>query len=275
MPRSTLVRVVKGPLTRVARLALSVTWRVAGTRVVLTSVPKCGTHLLQHLLDVVGVRCGGEVFVNNENTAAVLDFLLAATRGRVLICHLQGLTTNHDICLRRRAKVLFISRDPRDQVVSHVFHFRTHVDHPLHLYFRDRFPELDQALHAAIRGFGPGPDGHLADVDTFFRYFLAWRDMPGVYATTFERLVGPHGGGSAKLQAAEVTGVLRHIGFPLSTPTAVGYIANRVFSTASPTFRIGQIGGWRQYFKPDHVDAFKEVAGRLLIDLGYERDLDW
>ena len=31
----------------------------------------------------------------------------------------------------------------------------------------------------------------------------------------------------------------------------------------------------RNHFGPDHVRDFKEVAGDMLIRLGYERDLDW
>lgn len=30
-----------------------------------------------------------------------------------------------------------------------------------------------------------------------------------------------------------------------------------------------------QYFSAEHKDTFKEVAGQLLIDLGYEQDFDW
>ena len=44
----------------------------------------------------------------------------------------------------------------------------------------------------------------------------------------------------------------------------------------SNTFvRKGISGDWRNHFGPDHVRAFKEVAGDMLIRLGYERDLDW
>ncbi len=37
----------------------------------------------------------------------------------------------------------------------------------------------------------------------------------------------------------------------------------------------GSIGGWQTYFKEEHKDAFKKVAGDLLIELDYEQDLNW
>ncbi len=43
----------------------------------------------------------------------------------------------------------------------------------------------------------------------------------------------------------------------------------------SPTFRKGKIGGWRESFTDEHKHLFKEIAGDLLIRLGYEADFDW
>jgi len=41
------------------------------------------------------------------------------------------------------------------------------------------------------------------------------------------------------------------------------------------TKRKGIVGDWRNLFTQKHKDYFKEVAGQLLIDLGYERDMNW
>ena len=43
----------------------------------------------------------------------------------------------------------------------------------------------------------------------------------------------------------------------------------------TPTFRKGQIGGWREAFTEAHKEAFKATAGDLLVQLGYEADLGW
>jgi len=52
-------------------------------------------------------------------------------------------------------------------------------------------------------------------------------------------------------------------------------IEERLFSSASPTFRIGQIGGWRNHFDADLREMFKEAAGDVLIKYGYETDNRW
>ncbi|HEX5758137.1 MAG TPA: sulfotransferase [Thermoanaerobaculia bacterium] len=39
--------------------------------------------------------------------------------------------------------------------------------------------------------------------------------------------------------------------------------------------RKGVVGDWRNHFTDDHRATFKELAGDLLVTLGYERDLSW
>jgi len=41
------------------------------------------------------------------------------------------------------------------------------------------------------------------------------------------------------------------------------------------TFRKGLSGEWKNLFSESHKDTFKDIAGDLLIKLGYEKDLGW
>jgi hypothetical protein len=43
----------------------------------------------------------------------------------------------------------------------------------------------------------------------------------------------------------------------------------------SPTFRSGKTGEWKKHFTQEHKNIFKDVAGDLLIRLGYEKDNNW
>lgn len=38
----------------------------------------------------------------------------------------------------------------------------------------------------------------------------------------------------------------------------------------SPTFFRGKIGRWREAFRDEHLRAFREVAGDLAAELGYD-----
>lgn len=40
-------------------------------------------------------------------------------------------------------------------------------------------------------------------------------------------------------------------------------------------WRKGIVGDWRNYFGPEQRQAFKAIAGELLVELGYAQNLDW
>jgi hypothetical protein len=43
----------------------------------------------------------------------------------------------------------------------------------------------------------------------------------------------------------------------------------------SHTFRQGKVGTWRHSFTTHHKETMKEIAGSLLIKLGYETHYNW
>jgi hypothetical protein len=102
---------------------------------------------------------------------------------------------------------------------------------------------------------------------------LRWASEPFACRVTFEKLVGPQGGGSRAAQIDELRRLADHLGFRFS-PDTLERIADQVFGGTN-TFRKGVIGGWRDHFTPAHKAAFKDLAGPLLIELGYETDNDW
>jgi hypothetical protein len=56
---------------------------------------------------------------------------------------------------------------------------------------------------------------------------------------------------------------------------AVETLAQAIAPRKSGTFRKGQPGNWKEHFTPANKTLFKETAGDLLVQLGYERDNNW
>ena len=56
-------------------------------------------------------------------------------------------------------------------------------------------------------------------------------------------------------------------------------IVNTAIEKSAPdkshTYRSGGKQKWKKYFTEKHKKAFKEIAGDLLIKLGYEKDFNW
>jgi hypothetical protein len=73
------------------------------------------------------------------------------------------------------------------------------------------------------------------------------------------------------LDQVEKTGY--HIPIPRQKSLAI--LTDAIQPKNSRTFRSGKAGGWREHFTDDHKQLFKDVAGDLLVRLGYEMNNDW
>jgi hypothetical protein len=165
----------------------------------------------------------------------------------------------------------FIYRDPRDMLVSQVF-FATdmHEEHGMHTYYNS-LPDFAERLKIAITGIDR--DG-LRMVSVLQRYqgVFDWLEQPGVMCLRFEDLINNRNATlNAMLDEVEKTGYP----IPASRERAIEVLVQAIQPGKSHTFRSGKTGGWREHFTEGHKALFKEVAGDLLVRLGYERDNSW
>lgn len=165
----------------------------------------------------------------------------------------------------------FIYRDPRDMLVSHVF-FATdmHEEHGMHHYYAS-LPDFGTRLNVAITGIDK--DGlRMVSVKQRYEGVFAWLNTPGVMCIRFEDLINNRDATLlAMLDEVEKTGY--HI--PTPRERALSVLVEAIQPRKSHTFRSGKTGGWKQYFTEEHKSLFKEVAGDLLVRLGYEQNNDW
>jgi hypothetical protein len=170
-------------------------------------------------------------------------------------------------------KSVLIFRDPRDAVVSHAKYVSSLPNHRLFKQYENLSPHA--RLMRSIEGVAAdGPrDSMLYDINIRCRRLLDWMRQPFVYTTYYEKLVGPLGGGSEGEQLHELGNIAKHLGIRF-VERDIQSVAARLFG-GTRTFDKGQIGKWPEHFSPEHKATFKRVAGPLLIELGYEKDLNW
>ena len=165
----------------------------------------------------------------------------------------------------------FVYRDPRDVLVSQVF-FATdmHEQHGMHEFYKS-LPDFGERLKIAITGIDQ--DGlYMVNVKQRFASVFEWLEQPHVMCIRFEDLVNQR---DATLSA--MLDEVESIGYKIPTPRkeAVAILAGAIQPRKSHTFRSGKTGGWRVHFTDEHKNLFKDVAGDLLVKLGYEKDNDW
>lgn len=178
-------------------------------------------------------------------------------------------------------KVIFLYRDLRDYVVSFA-HFFSRLPWLKHI---GRLP-LGKKIEILLQGnsflYNPQERGwndelllETKSVADFYNLYLPWMNEPYVYTTSFEKLVGPRGGGSYDIQIQEIMNIAKHINF-LITEEQARKIATQLFG-GTGTFREGKIGAWKKEFSPENLTLFKSNQDnmQMLVDLGYEKDFNW
>ena len=164
----------------------------------------------------------------------------------------------------------FIFRDPRDVVVSHVFYVTDMEARHVHHAYYQSLPDFDARLKVSILG-RPDVDVEFPDIAARFAPYLGWLDHDEVLAIHFEELIND--------RASALTRIMDHLltRSPLRTTRQLilDSLESSINPTKSPTFRSGKTGEWKKYFKEEHKKIFKDVAGNLLLKLGYEKDGNW
>lgn len=165
----------------------------------------------------------------------------------------------------------FIYRDPRDMLVSQVF-FATdmHEEHGMHNFYNS-LPDFGERLKVAITGINR--DGlYMVSVKRRYEGVFEWLETPGVMCIRFEDVINHR---DATLHS--ILDEVEKTGCKIPTPRekAIVMLAEAIQPRKSHTFRSGKTGGWREFFAEEHKKLFKDVAGDLLVKLGYEKNNDW
>lgn len=244
--------------------------------------PKSGSHLLWQVLDgftrimpyryveadpVRTITAEGR----RRTAEEILNDLKRLPPGVIGWGYLEASSENISFLVRPGRVNYFIYRDPRDMLVSHVF-FATdmHPGHGMHAFYQS-LPDFGARLKVAITGIDR--DGlKLASVRKRYEDVFRWLETPGVMCIRFEDLIEHREATlNAMLDEVEKSGYR----IPTPRPEAIRILMASIQPRRSATFRSGKTGTWRQYFTEEHKRLFKEVAGDLLIRLGYEQNNDW
>ena len=164
----------------------------------------------------------------------------------------------------------FIFRDPRDVVVSHVFYVTDMEARHVHHDYYQSLPDFDARLKVSILG-RPDTGVEFPDIAARFAPYLGWLERDEVLAIHFEDLIHD--------RVRTLTRIMDHLLARAPLPSTRQLILDSLESSInpgrSPTFRSGRTGEWRKHFTEGHKRIFKDVAGDLLVKLGYEKDGNW
>jgi len=246
------------------------------------SKPKSGSHLLLQVLagftqimpyayvaadPVRTIKKGG----GRRSAERVADDLRSISRGVIGWGYVEASPENVAVLCQPGRVNYFIYRDPRDMLVSQVF-FATdmYAGHGMHVFYKS-LPDFGERLKVAITGIDQ--DGlKMVSVKQRYEGVFDWLEQPQVLCIRFEDLINNRDATlNAMLAEVEKSGYQ----IPKPRERALEMLVKAIQPKKSRTFRSGKTGGWREYFSDEHKSLFKDVAGDLVVRLGYEKNNDW
>ncbi|MFZ5904351.1 MAG: sulfotransferase domain-containing protein [Chloroflexota bacterium] len=244
--------------------------------------PKSGSHLL---LQVLAGMCQVAPYkyvdadpvrtINKDGGRRTADDILhdlrSVPRGVIGWGYVDATPENVSFLTQSGRANFFIYRDPRDLLVSQVF-FATEMyeEHGMHDFYNS-LPDFGERLKVAITGIDRG-GLYMVSVKGRYEGVFQWLATPGVMCLRYEDLVD-----NRDATLASMLDQVEKTGYKIPTPRekAMSILVDAIQPQKSRTFRSGKTGGWREFFSDEHKNLFKDVAGDLLVRLGYETNNDW
>lgn len=270
-------------------------------RVFVTSIPKCGTHLLMGFLAALGFRrhvpddaayraAWGNYTrlkglfgdATDPKEMSELDAQVRAGRQKLVddlakaspAC-LVGHHYSYDPQLLQALvdldyAIVFMVRDPRDQMIS----FRNHVlrDQASDQYSRFSRQSAEQTYLDLLYGAPADPKlgVPVTSIVDLYGSFQGWLESPVVHSLAFGHLIGPKGDGLRLRQLYEADRLLARTGY--SPQTDPDEELRLMFNPKHSLFVAGRSGQWREEFSPELVHKFEVECGLKLAT--YMRFLD-
>jgi hypothetical protein len=249
-----------------------------GPRLFLNSVPKSGTHMLQQIVSAMPtmkLNANGQFY--EGYTQQISDHRLRLSMmkpcefGAGHVYHssewakmIQGLGHRH----------IFLSRDPRDIVVSFAYFIADrYPQHELHPYFKYELKTQKQRYLALIQGIR-NSQLQYPDIVEWMDRFIGWAYDKRTLHITYEQLMS-----SVHQRQSTLFRLATYVWSGYNPPMPIAQMVNKMNANMNPqrsyTFRKGGIGNWRKEFDEETKSIFKQKAGKLLIQLGYEKDHIW
>jgi len=249
-------------------------------------MPKSGSHLINQVIQGL-TRLGP--FVNpgfppvNRNEVndklpdkVVLSNLERMRPGDIAYGYIKAKEPFISLLTKPQRASIFVYRDPRDMIVSHVFYAtEMHLGHGMHRYYTESLKTMEERIIAAIQGVQDNncySDSKLSPIQKKYEGYIGWLEQPDVLCLRFEDLI---------LNKQSTLGkLLDYLELRSFSPTmeraqAIHILEQAIAPEKSGTFRKGQPGNWHEYFTEANKKFFKASTGDLLIRLGYEKDDNW
>jgi hypothetical protein len=250
-------------------------------KVLVTTLPKSGTHFLNLLMPSLGFRrhfceldeitaglIDPDPEVSREHARRLVDIIEAMPQDAFIIDHVPYHSALIHWLMKRDVRVVTLIRNPYDFVVSLSHHLRKHPTESA---------PADLGVHALQHWICNGQTEDESERPRtplgkrYLTRFDGWVSDKRAFVLRFEDVIGPRGGGAFSRQVATSMELRDFLGLTLDN-AALARAFTCSFNTGVALFRKGQIGSWRTEMHPNTAELIRLMFGALMRAWGYTED---
>lgn len=248
----------------------------------VNSFPKSGTNLLFQMLKTLpGIKNYYTILVSRHRSNLKMRFQGSQERlirsiipGEIAHGHIGYSDQNAQSFRDINCVHFFIYRDLRDVVISTVYYLaHLNIWHCLHGYYSKKLKSDYERITTTISGIDdPKVKVEFNNIRERFEEFRGWLGKKDVFVVKFEDLI-------SERREETLNRMAQYCANFSHKWKDADYLVEQFIYNMNPsrshTFRRGEAGVWREQFSQEHCDLMKDIAGDLLVELGYEEDLQW
>lgn len=172
-------------------------------------------------------------------------------------------------------KIIFIIRDPRDVATSFARLIKSSNTWQKIKYYSMPLEKIISNIACDFKIDAPGwKNDNINNMrfgSDFYNQYLGWMYDEEVCTIKYEDLIGPICKGSEQKQIATILKVADYLGVVIDENRAKD-ISKKIIKSE---FSNNKIGFWKKHFTQNNIHDYKKIMGNMLIDMGYEKDLNW
>lgn len=274
-----------------------------GYRLLVNSLPKSGSNLLQRCVEVLGyiysrkslssanilgnfyflrslIRGGlldkNQVIVGLDVKVAIsqrwFEKRLKSVRpGEYISAHLNFSEHILKLLIKHGYRIIHIIRDPRDVLLSHIYYAKREKNHLFHKVYKNL--SIKEAINVTLEG-GFFNGLYMYSFASILEDVSGWIKYAGngdrILIVKYEDLVGEKGGGSTEAQRRIIKEIIDFIGVNKNISSIDMFEFNNMVYGKSHTFRKGKIYAWKEEITSEDLYRIEKSIGKYIKLFGYD-----
>lgn len=236
--------------------------RFVGPKVLINSIPKSGTNLIEEVLHYCPLTRGKiqRTLLPTMAMDKIIHKLSSLKKGQCIPAHLYYSEEVMDVITSNGIKVIFVIRDIRDSLLSHITYLeKIDTTHP-HAKIFEKYNSLDEKLEIYLNG----SEEFLRWSDFVNNYRGWYTAKQNVLVVRFEELINPEDNWISRTNTLK--SIAAFLGFD---NIDIDYIADKMINEKGLTYNAPSVNKWINIFTKEQKDKVSTNLADELFFLGY------